>query len=91
MSNTVKNFVKILIGIVLLIVGIVWYILPEIPILSDALKDGTLVPFWKAFLVLFVGVFGIGVFFIGLLMAWMSYEDFKMDREVKEEKKEETG
>lgn len=90
MSSTVKNLVKILIGIVLIIVGIGWYI-PEIPILSDALKDGSLVPFWKAFLVLFVAVFGIGVFFIGLLVAWMSYEDFKMDREVKEEANEETG
>ncbi len=86
-----KNILKVIIGIVLIIVGIAWYFVPRIPLISDAIL--TPVPFWRAFLILFAGVFGLGLLFVGLIVAWMGYDDYKteieMAKEEKEEKKEE--
>jgi hypothetical protein len=40
---------------------------------------------------LLLATIGIFLLFVGLIVAWMGYDDYKMDKEMaKEEKKEET-
>ncbi len=73
-----SNILKMLIGIVVFIIGIVWYV-PQYGL-----------GFWEQLKTIFLGVFGLFLLFAGLIVAWMGYDDFKMDKEMaKEEKKEE--
>ncbi len=76
------NIVKMLIGIVVLIIGVVWYTGPKIYGFLGYSDD---------LLILLKGTIGLFLLFIGLIVAWMGYDDYKMDAEMaKEEKKEET-
>lgn len=74
-----NNIIKMFIGVVVLIIGIVWYTgmygyLGYLNNLIDLLK----------------ATIGFFLLFVGLIVAWMGYDDYKMDREMeKEEKKEE--
>ena len=75
-----NNIIKMLIGIVVLIIGIVWY-LP---------KSYYGLGFWVELLSLLKATIGLFLLFVGLIVAWMGYDDYKMDKEMeKEEKKEE--
>lgn len=76
-----REMAKILSGVVLIILGIGWYFV-RIPVLSDVLSTGTLVPFWRALLAAFAAVFGIALLLAGLVMAWIGYEDYRESREV---------
>jgi uncharacterized membrane protein len=83
MSST-GNIIKMLIGIVILIAGIVWYIG-----LEWLMKD-SFAGFLGDLLTLIKGSVGLFLLFVGLIVAWMGYDDYKMDKEMaKEEKKEE--
>jgi hypothetical protein len=78
--SSAGNIVKMLVGIVILIAGIVWY--TGIPGIFDG--------FLGQLLVLIEGCVGLFLLFVGLIVAWMGYDDYKMDQEMaKEEKKEE--
>lgn len=78
--SSAGNIIKMLVGIVILIAGIVWY--SGIP--------GYFSGFWEQLLVLIEGSVGLFLLFVGLIVAWMGYDDYKMDKEMaKEEKKEE--
>lgn len=78
--SSAGNIVKMLIGIVVLIIGIVWYTGPKI--------YGFL-GYWDDLLILLKGTIGLFLLFVGLIVAWMGYDDYKMDIEMaKEEKKE---
>jgi len=78
--SSAGNIVKMLVGIVILIAGIVWY--SGIP--------GVFTVFLGPLLVLIEGCLGLFLLFVGLIVAWMGYDDYKMDQEMaKEEKKEE--
>ena len=78
--SSAGNIVKMLIGIVILAAGVVWY--SGIP--------GYFAGFWNELLVLIEGSIGLFLLFVGLIVAWMGYDDYKMDQEMaKEEKKEE--
>ncbi len=78
--SSAGNIVKMLVGIVILIAGIVWY--TGIP--------GVFTGFLGPLLVLIEGCVGLFLLFVGLIVAWMGYDDYKMDQEMaKEEKKEE--
>lgn len=69
-----------LIGIVILIIGILWY-----TGISGYLG------YWKELVDLLKATVGLFLLFVGLIVAWMGYDDYKMDKEMaKEEKKEET-
>ncbi len=82
--SSAGNIVKMVVGIVILIVGIVWYSG------LDWLSGGIFSGFWKELLVLIEGSVGLFLLFVGLIVAWMGYDDYKMDKEMaKEEKKEE--
>ncbi len=77
--SSVGNILKMLVGIVILIIGIVWYIPKEF------MGFG----FLGDLLTLLGGTIGLFLLFIGLIVAWMGYDDYKMDKEMaKEEKKE---
>ncbi len=77
--SSAGNIIKMLIGIVILIAGIVWYI--GMP--------GVFNGFLEQLLILIEGSVGLVLLFIGLIVAWMGYDDYKMDTEMaKEEKKE---
>ncbi|TAN45007.1 MAG: hypothetical protein EPN24_02365 [Candidatus Methanoperedens sp.] len=70
-----------LIGIVILILGVVWYTGPKVMGFLGYSED---------LLVLLRGSIGLFLLFVGLIVAWMGYDDYKMDKEMaKEEKKEE--
>ncbi len=82
--SSAGNIIKMLVGIVILVAGIVWY--SGLNWLSEGLFPG----FLKELLVLIEGSVGLFLLFVGLIVAWMGYDDYKMDKEMaKEEKKEE--
>ncbi len=81
--SSAKNILKVLVGIIIFIIGIAWYV-PNYGL-----------GFWVDLLVLLKGTIGLFLLFVGLIVAWMGYDDYKMDIEMakeekKEEKKEET-
>jgi uncharacterized membrane protein (DUF441 family) len=81
MSST-GNILKMLIGIVILAIGVVWYTGPKV--------YGFL-QYWPELIDLLKATIGLFLLFVGLIIAWMGYDDYKMDIEMaKEEKKEET-
>ncbi len=78
--SSAGNIIKMLIGIVILILGVVWYTGPQIYGYLGYLNE--LVSLLKA-------TVGLFLLFVGLIVAWMGYDDYKMDKEMaKEEKKE---
>jgi hypothetical protein len=84
MGNSNKSLVNLIVGIVLIVIGIAWYVI-DIPFLSSYM-DGpiTFTPFWKILALFVLGMFGICVFFIGLILAWMGWDDYKMGKEMAE-------
>ena len=77
--SSAGNIIKMLVGIVVFVIGIVWY--SGIP--------GYFQGFLAQLLVLIEGSVGLFLLFVGLIVAWMGYDDYKMDAEMaKEEKKE---
>lgn len=76
--SSASNILKMLIGIVVFIIGIAWYV-PTYGL-----------NFYRELISLLEAVIGLFLIFAGLIVAWMGYDDFKMDKEMaKEEKKEE--
>lgn len=76
-----NNIIKMLIGIVILAIGLVWYIPKQLYGLG----------FYVELISLLKATIGLFLLFVGLIIAWMGYDDYKMDQEMaKEEKKEET-
>ena len=79
-----SNILKMLIGIVILVLGVVWYTGPQI-----SLGSYELFKWYNDLLTLLRGSIGLFLLFVGLIVAWMGYDDYKMDAEMaKEEKKE---
>jgi len=78
-----KNVLKVLIGIVILIIGIIWYTGPSITLGSYAVFK-----YYREFLTLLKATIGIVLIFVGLIVAWMGYDDYKMDKEMEKEEKE---
>lgn len=78
--SSANNILKMLIGIVVLIVGIVWY----------TGVSGYL-GYWVELLSLLKATIGLFLVFIGLIVAWMGYDDYKMDAEMAKEEKKETA
>ena len=75
-----SNILKMLVGIVILVLGVVWYTGPQIFGFLGYMDD---------LLILLRGSIGLFLLFVGLIVAWMGYDDYKMDKEMaKEEKKE---
>jgi uncharacterized membrane protein len=82
--SSAGNIIKMVIGIVILVAGIVWYSG------LDWISKGIFSGFFGDLLTLIQGSVGLFLLFVGLIVAWMGYDDYKMDKEMaKEEKKEE--
>jgi ABC-type transport system involved in cytochrome c biogenesis permease subunit len=76
--SSASNILKMLIGIVILVIGLVWY-----TGISGYLG------YWKELVDLLKATIGLFLLFVGLIVAWMGYDDYKMDVEMAKEKKEE--
>ncbi|MBU5678735.1 MAG: hypothetical protein QXJ96_01705 [Candidatus Aenigmatarchaeota archaeon] len=74
--------IKMIIGILIAIAGIYWYLADYI---ATGWKAIVGINAWEAFLTVFFGLFGIFLFFLGLLVAWIEYEDMKFESEEKKE------
>ncbi|VVB86485.1 Uncharacterised protein [uncultured archaeon] len=77
--SSAGNIIKMLAGIVIFVAGIVWY--SGIP--------GIFVGFFGSLLVLIEGCVGLLLLFVGLIVAWMGYDDYNMDKEMAEGEKKE--
>ncbi|MCZ7402129.1 MAG: hypothetical protein O8C61_07890 [Candidatus Methanoperedens sp.] len=66
-----------LIGIVILIVGLVWYL------------PGYGLGYYTELVSLLKATIGLFLLFVGLIVAWMGYDDYKMDKEMAQEDKKE--
>ena len=76
--SSAKNILKVLVGIIIFIIGIAWYV-PNYGL-----------GFYTDLVIILEGTIGLFLLFVGLIVAWMGYDDYKMDIEMaKEEKKEE--
>ena len=76
---------KMIVGIIVFLIGIYWYlpsslvnqfIHPHLNISSTA----------GSFLVVFFGLFGLVLIFLGIVIAWIEFEDFRWSRREKAEK-----
>lgn len=72
--------VKLIVGIIIFLIGLYWY-LPGSMVSSFFGRSA-----FQAFLVVFEGLFGLLLIFLGLIVAWIEYEDLKWEK--KEKKKE---
>lgn len=72
--SSAGNILKMLAGIVVLIIGIVWY-----TGISGYLG------YWSELVDLLKATIGLLLLFIGLIVAWMGYDDYKMDVEMAKE------
>ncbi len=79
LMSSAKNILKMLIGIVIFVVGIVWYTGPQV--------YGFL-QYWPKLIDLLEATIGLFLLFVGLIIAWMGYDDYKMDIEMAKEEKE---
>ncbi|MCX6815861.1 MAG: hypothetical protein NT120_03345 [Candidatus Aenigmarchaeota archaeon] len=74
--------VKLIIGILVFLAGVYWYwpgnaVAPALGVASAV----------RAFLNVFAGLFGLVLIFLGLIIAWIEYEDLKWEAREKAEKK----
>jgi len=88
-NNNIKNkgLTNLLIGIILVIVGIAWYFV-RIPYLSTYVRLIDFYPFYEILVLFIVGIFGVCIFFLGLVLAWMGWDDYKMSKETEESEEE---
>ena len=66
--------IKLIIGILVFIVGLYWYMPGNA--LGSTLAD---------LKVVFMGVFGLFLIFLGLIVAWIEYEDLRWESKEKKE------
>lgn len=83
--STGNNILKILVGLVILVIGVVWYTGPQI-----AVGNYVLFGWYGDLIVLLKGTVGLFLLFIGLIITWMGYDDYKMDKEMTREGKTES-
>lgn len=76
--------VKLILGIVLFLIGLYWY-LPGTAAQNPALLGNTL----HNLKIVFTGVFGLVLIFLGLIIAWIEIEDLKWESKEKKQKVQE--
>jgi preprotein translocase subunit SecG len=72
--------VKLIIGLIIFVAGLYWYVQPGIMQIIGV--TNTL----SALATVFAGVFGLILIFIGLIIAWIEYEDLKWEKKEQAEK-----
>jgi amino acid transporter len=79
--------VKLIIGLLIAIAGIYWYAADYIAVNPASTWLG--LSALAALKQVFIGVFGLFLIFVGLIIAWIEYEDLKWQaREAREAKKQ---
>ena len=73
--------VKLIAGIIIFLAGLYWY-LPGSAVSSFFNRSA-----FQAFLVVFEGLFGLILIFLGLIVSWIEYEDLKWERKEKRKEK----
>ena len=68
---------KMVIGLVIFLLGIYWY-LPNTAVSTFFGRSA-----FQSFLVVFEGLFGLILIFLGIIVAWIEFEDFKWARKGK--------
>ncbi|MFH0832903.1 MAG: hypothetical protein V1900_04240 [Candidatus Aenigmatarchaeota archaeon] len=76
-----NSAVKMIIGLLIFVAGIVWYAAGPLNLKGLETLGNALSALWTVFL----GVFGLFLIFLGLIVAWIEYEDLKWEK--KERKK----
>ncbi|MBI5060942.1 MAG: hypothetical protein HZB67_01365 [Candidatus Aenigmarchaeota archaeon] len=73
---------KLIIGLIIAIAGLYWYLAGYIPgNPAPEIFGGAAI---NALKTVFIGIFGLFLLFVGLIIAWIEYEDLKW--EMKEKK-----
>jgi len=75
---------KLIIGLIIAIVGIYWYASGPLGIGISSTSGWMGYAALNALKTVFIGVFGLFLLFVGLIIAWIEYEDLKW--EMKEKK-----
>ena len=79
--------VKLIIGLIIAIAGIYWYVADYIRTnIAAGWVGGAAISALKT---VFIGVFGLFLLFVGLIIAWIEFEDLKWEsreRKLKAEK-----
>ena len=74
---------KLLIGVIIFLAGIYWYVAP---LLGHSGVAGILgVSTFRSLVTVFAGTFGLFLIFLGLIVAWIEYEDLKWEAREKKE------
>ena len=75
---------KLIIGLLIFVAGIYWYVAEwlQMPGVAGILGAQP----WTAFKIVFSGLFGGLLIFLGLIVAWIEYEDLKWEAREKKEK-----
>ena len=71
---------KMIIGIIIFLAGIYWYVAGSPYLKAPGIQQfvpTTIGSTFQAFLVVFFGLFGLFLIFLGLVIAWIEYEDLK--------------
>jgi len=70
--------VKLIIGIIVILAGLYWYAADfvGINVWTGVIGSSAI----GAFKTVFVGLFGVFLIFIGLIVAWIEYEDIRWQR-----------
>ncbi len=76
---------KLIIGLLIFVAGIYWYVAEVLGMPGVAVVLGVTSTF-MALKTVFAGLFGLFLIFLGLIIAWIEYEDLKW--EMKEKKTE---
>lgn len=77
-----NSAVKMIIGLLIFVAGIYWYAADFLKLPAFSVLGGYAIESLK---VVFFGVFGLLLILLGLIIAWIEYEDLKWER--KEKKK----
>ena len=85
-GDLVHSAAKLLIGLLIFVAGIYWYVAEVLGMPGVAVVLGVESTF-AAFLTVFAGLFGGFLIFLGLIIAWIEYEDLKWEAREKKEKK----
>jgi hypothetical protein len=76
--------VKLIIGIIVLLLGLYWYAAPLFGHMGIQSFFGAST--FQSFVTVFAGVFGVFLIFVGLIVAWIEWEDLKWQAREKAEK-----
>ena len=76
--------VKLIVGLIIFLLGIYWYVAPLFGQHTlSSLVPKTVGSTSQAFLVTFFGLFGLVLVFLGLIVAWIEFEDLKWESKEK--------